>query len=52
MNGKNAKSALRYDILLIAVLLFVSALAVGALLLFRQGGDKVTVEIDGRLVAE
>jgi len=52
MNGKNAKSALRYDILLIAVLLFVSALSVALMLVFRRGGDRVAVEIDGSLVCE
>lgn len=52
MNGKNAKNALRYDILLIAVLLFVSALSVALMLVFRRGGDRVAVEIDGSLVCE
>lgn len=52
MNGKNAKSTLRYDILLIAVLLFVSALSVTLTLVFRRGGDRVAVEIDGSLVCE
>ncbi len=47
MNGKNVRKTVRYDILLIAVLLFVSALAVGITLLSRDEGESVTVEING-----
>ncbi|MBQ2732986.1 MAG: NusG domain II-containing protein [Clostridia bacterium] len=46
MSGNNVKK-LRYDILLIAVLLFVSALAVGITLLTREAGERVVVEING-----
>ncbi|MBQ7012205.1 MAG: NusG domain II-containing protein [Clostridia bacterium] len=52
MSGCNSVKKLRYDILLIAVLLFVSALSVALMLVFRRGGDRVAVEIDGSLVCE
>lgn len=50
MNGTNVKK-LRYDILLIAVLLFVSAVSVGALLINRNAGERVVVEINGTQTA-
>ena len=51
--GENtiAKKTLRYDILLIAVLLFVSALALGIMLLSRSEGERVVVEINGAQAA-
>ncbi len=51
MNGTNVKKTIRYDILLIAVLLFVSAISVGALLINRKAGERVVVEIDGAQAA-
>ncbi len=51
MNGTNVKKTIRYDILLIAVLLFVSALAVGITLLSREEGERVVVEINGAQAA-
>ena len=52
--GENtiAKKTLRYDILLIAVLLFVSALALGIMLLSRTEGERVVVEINGTQAAQ
>jgi hypothetical protein len=52
--GENtiAKKTLRYDILLIAVLLFVSALALGIMLLSRTEGERVSVEINGVQTAQ
>ena len=51
MNRENVKKA-RYDILLIAVLLFVSALALGIMLLSRTEGERVSVEINGVQTAQ
>ena len=46
------KSKKRYDIILIASLLSVALVGVGLLLIFRRGGERVSVEIDGVAVAE
>lgn len=51
MNRENVKKA-RYDILLIAVLLFISALALGIMLLSRTEGERVVVEINGTQAAQ
>ena len=45
------KTAKRYDLILIASLLSVSLLSIGALLLFRKNGRSVKVEIDGKISA-
>ncbi len=45
------KTAKRYDLILIASLLFLSVLSVAALLLFRRDGRSVKVETDGKTVA-
>ena len=49
---KTEAKSLRYDILLICVLLFASLLAVGITLLNRAEGASVVVEINGERVAE
>ncbi|MBQ8849889.1 MAG: NusG domain II-containing protein [Clostridia bacterium] len=41
----------RYDIILIASLIFISAVAIVFLLIFREDGKSVQVEIDGKTVA-
>ena len=51
MSSKNNVKILRYDILLIAALLLVSALAVGLLMLTRTVGERVIVEQNGTQVA-
>ena len=50
MNGTNVKK-MRYDILLIAVLLFISAVSVGLLMLTRTVGERVVVEHNGTQIA-
>lgn len=45
------KTAKRYDLILIALLLLLSALSVVALLIFRADGRSVRVEADGKTVA-
>lgn len=47
----NIKS-LRFDVFLIASLLFVSTLAVGGMLITREGGDHVIVEMAGEQVGK
>ena len=42
---------IRYDLILIASLLLISLLSVGALLLFRKEGKSVRIEQNGRTVA-
>lgn len=49
---KTEAKRLRYDILLICVLLFVSLTAVGITLLTRGEGASVVVEINGEKAAE
>ena len=51
MNGNNVKKTIRYDILLIAVLLFISAASVGLLMLNRTVGERVVVEQNGAQIA-
>ena len=46
------KKSLRFDVILIASLLIVSTIAVSVLLLTRERGNKVIVEIAGERVAE
>ncbi len=46
------KKSLRFDVYLIASLLIIALVAVGILLLARKGGDRVTVEISGKTLAE
>ena len=48
----NVKKSLRFDVILIASLLIVSAVTVGIMLLTRKGGDYVIVEIAGERVGE
>ena len=51
MSGNNNVKKLRYDILLIAVLLFISAISVGLLMLNRTVGERVVVEQNGAQIA-
>ena len=46
------KKSLRFDVILIASLLIVSTIAVSVLLLTRERGNKIIVEIAGERVAE
>ena len=46
------KKSLRFDVILVASLLIVSAIAVALLLLSRREGDRVVVEVAGEKVAE
>ena len=45
------KKTLKNDILLIAVILFLTAIAIASLLVCRQAGDMVEVRVDGELIA-
>lgn len=45
------RSKTRYDVILIASLLLVSLLSIGALLLFRREGKSVRVEENGKVIA-
>ena len=51
MSEVNNVKKLRYDILLIAVLLFISAVSVGLLMLTRTAGERVVVEHNGTQIA-
>ena len=46
------KKSLRFDVFLIASLLFASTLSVGVMLLTREGGDHVIVEVAGERVGK
>ena len=48
----DTKKSLRFDLILIASLLIISALAIGVMLLLREEGGYVTVEIAGDKVGE
>ena len=52
MNKQTTTVRRRHDILFIAVLLFLCAVAALGLYVFREDGDTVTVSIDGQLYAE